>query len=155
MQKARSHPACHPGWSCNTASQRVRVSFSLEQLLCRLSRRKWGVWGQPLGEEKLTRKVPLLRCVAWGTSLAVKWLGISCQSRGQGSDPVSGKIPRAWGQPNLPAATAEARALGPKLCNKRGHRMEKLTRQLERNPQEPYTEQALMQQWRPGADRKK
>ena len=35
---------------------------------------------------------------------------------------MSGKIPRARGQPNLPAATTEARVLEPELCNKRGHR---------------------------------
>ena len=66
MQKARSRPAWHPGWGCNGASQRVWVSFPLEQLLCHLSRRKWGVLGQPLGEEKWTRKVSLSRCSLGG-----------------------------------------------------------------------------------------
>ena len=49
----------------------------------------------------------------------------SCQSRGQGFDPWSRKIPHAGGHLSPCTKTTEPMHLDPVLCNKRSHCSEK------------------------------
>ena len=79
----------------------------------------------------------------------------SCQCRGHGFNPWSGKIPHAEGQLSLWAATTEACELRAGGCNKRATEMRSLHTTTKSTPHLPQLERALAQQWRPSATKNK
>ena len=61
---------------------------------------------------------------AW-ISLVEKWLRSTCQCRGHGFNPWSGKIPHTAEQLSSCATAAKPVCINPMLCNQRNHCSEK------------------------------